>query len=62
MFPIMLALCLMLSETYFAQNYAGIANKPARSSWSSTASVECLALQAINLISLSTIVLNSRDR
>ena len=23
-FPIMLALCLMLSETYYAQNYAGI--------------------------------------
>ena len=22
--PIMLALCLMLSETYYAQNYAGI--------------------------------------
>ena len=28
MFPIMLALCLMLSETYYAQNYAGIANRP----------------------------------
>ena len=23
-FPIMLALCLILSETYYAQNYAGI--------------------------------------
>ena len=23
-FPIMLALCVMLSETYYAQNYAGI--------------------------------------
>ena len=23
-FPIMLALCLMLSKTYYAQNYAGI--------------------------------------
>ena len=24
MYPIMLALCLMLSVTYYAQNYAGI--------------------------------------